>query len=204
MNHETAQPFLKRFIPVIALTAICWLVFLFDAVVCQGGLNRCGIVPRHLGSLAGVIWEPFLHASFRHLAANTLPLLVLGILLCGRTRGEFVTVTVGGILIGGVLTWLFGRSACHVGASGLIFCYFGYLASLALFRRTFGTLALSVVCIVAYGGMARGILPTATPVSWESHLFGLVAGVALAGLIAKLKREPGKSDDLPAVGSPKL
>jgi len=204
MNHETGQPLLKRFIPVIVLTAICWLVFLFDAVVCQGGLNRFGIVPRHLGSLAGVIWAPFLHASLRHLAANTLPLLVLGILLCGRTRGEFVTVTLGGILIGGVLTWLFGRSACHVGASGLIFCYFGYLASLALFRRTFGTLALSVVCIVAYGGMARGILPTATPVSWESHLFGLAAGVALAWLIAKLKREPGKSDDLPTPGSLRL
>jgi membrane associated rhomboid family serine protease len=204
MNSETRKPLLKRFTPIIALTAICWLVFLFDSLVCQGGLDRYGIVPRHLGSLAGIIWSPFLHVSFRHLAANTLPLLVLGIILCGHSRREFVAVTVGGILIGGVLTWLFGRSASHIGASGLIFCYFGYLASLAWFRRTFGTLVLSVVCILAYGGMVRGILPTTTPISWESHFFGLITGVVLAWLIAKLKSEPGGPANLPGPGDLKL
>jgi membrane associated rhomboid family serine protease len=200
MNDETKQPLLKRFMPIIALTAICWLVFLFDSLVCQGGLNRFGVVPRHFSSLAGVIWAPFLHTSFRHLTANTLPLLVLGVILCGRSRGEFVAVTVGGILIGGVFTWLFARNACHVGASGLIFCYFGYLASLALFRRTFGTLVLSVLCILAYGGMVRGILPTTTPISWESHFFGLVAGVVLGWLSAKLKREPSEPAGLITAG----
>ena len=196
MNSDTRQPFLKRFIPIIVLTAICWLVLLFDALLCNGGLNRFGITPRHVSSLAGIIWAPFLHASFRHLAANTLPLLVLGAMICGRSRVEFAAVTVGGMLLGGGLTWLFARTACHIGASGLIFCYFGYITSLALFRRTFGTLALSFVCILAYGGMVRGIVPTATPVSWESHFFGLIAGVVLAWLSAKLKGRPSEPADL--------
>src|SRR5882724_9483889 len=170
---------MKRFIPILTLTAICWLVFLVNNIILHGQFIQYGIIPRQVASLPGIIYSPFLHASFRHLAANTMPLLVLGAILCGRSRAEFVWVTVGGILLGGGLTWLLARSADHIGASGLIFCYFGYLASLALFRRTFGTLLLSVVCVLGYGGMLRGVLPTSSAVSWEGHIAGLIAGIAL-------------------------
>jgi membrane associated rhomboid family serine protease len=180
----------KRFSSIITLTAVCWLVFGLNGLIGQGHLAQHGIIPRHLGGLFGIIWAPFLHASFQHLAANTVPLLVLGAIVCARGKGEFAVVTVGGILLGGILTWLFARSANHIGASGLIFCYFGYLASLAWFNRTFGTLCLSVVCILAYGGMIKGILPTMAGISWEGHLAGLMAGVALGSFMSKLKQEP--------------
>jgi len=181
---------LKRFTPIITLTAACWLVFVLNNLIWQGHIAQHGIIPRHLGSLTGILWSPFLHASYQHLAANTVPLLILGGIICVRGKGEFVAVTVGGILLGGILTWLFARSACHIGASGLIFCYFGYVASLACFNRTFGTLCLSVACIVAYGGMIKGLLPTLTGISWEGHLAGLVAGVALGSLMSKLRKTP--------------
>jgi membrane associated rhomboid family serine protease len=181
---------IKRITPILALTAACWLVFALNNLVWQGHLDQHGIIPRHLAGLTGIIWAPFLHASFQHLAANTVPLLVLGAIICARGKGEFVVVTVGGILLGGGLTWLFARNACHIGASGLIFCYFGYVASLAWFNRTFGTLCLSVLCILGYGGMIRGILPTLAGVSWEGHLAGLVTGVALGAFMSKLKKEP--------------
>jgi membrane associated rhomboid family serine protease len=190
---------LKRFIPIVALTALCWLVLGLNSLIWHGNLAQYGIVPRHLGSLPGIIWAPFLHASVAHLAANTLPLLILGAILCGRSRAEFAVVTGLGILLTGGLTWLFARNACHIGASGLIFCYFGYLASLAWFQRTFGTLCLSLVCIVGYGGLIRGVVPTSAPISWESHLAGLVAGIALASVTAKLKK-PAK--DLTGLTSP--
>ena len=180
----------KRFTPILALTAACWLVFALNNLFWQGHLAQHGIIPRHVAGLTGILWAPFLHASFQHLAANTFPLLVLGAIICARGKGQFAIVTVGGILLGGILTWLFARNACHIGASGLIFCYFGYLASLAWFNRTFGTLCLSVVCIVAFGGMIRGIFPTLTAISWEGHLAGLVAGVALGSFMSKLKHEP--------------
>jgi membrane associated rhomboid family serine protease len=180
----------KRFAPILTLTAACWLVFVLNNLFWQGRLAEHGIIPRQLGSLTGILWAPFLHASFKHLAANTVPLLVLGAIICARGKGEFAVVTVGGILVGGILTWLFARSACHIGASGLIFCYFGYVASLAWFNRTFGTLCLSVVCILAYGGMIKGILPTLTPISWEGHLAGLVAGVTLGSFMSNPKQEP--------------
>jgi membrane associated rhomboid family serine protease len=179
---------IKRFTPILGLTAACWLIFLVNNLIFKGHFDQYGITPRQVSSLPGIIYAPFLHASYEHLAANTLPLLILGAIICGRSRGEFVVVTVLGILVTGGLTWLFARSACHIGASGLIFCYFGYLASLAYFNRTFGALCLSVVCILGYGGMIRGILPTSTRISWESHLGGLVAGAALAWLMAKLSR----------------
>jgi membrane associated rhomboid family serine protease len=180
---------MKRFTPIILLLAVCWGVFVVNNLVLGGALTRFGITPRHLGSLPGIIWAPFLHASFGHLAANTLPLLVLGAILCARSQVEFIETTVGGILIGGALTWLFARNACHVGASGLVFCYFGFLTSRAYFDRTLVTLLLAVICMVIYGGMMRGLLPTTFAVSWESHVAGLVAGVALAGLIAVQKRK---------------
>jgi membrane associated rhomboid family serine protease len=122
--------------------------------------------------------------------------LILGSIICGRSRSEFVAVTVAGIVLGGGLTWLFARNACHIGASGLIFCYFGYLASLAYFKRTFGTLLLSVLCILGYGGMIRGIVPTSAGISWESHLAGLVAGIALAALMAKPNKTPSGPTDI--------
>jgi membrane associated rhomboid family serine protease len=187
---------LKRFTPILTLVALCWLIFVINNLLWHGRLDQYGIVPRRLGSLPGILWAPLLHGSFGHLAANTLPLLVLGGIICGRSRAEFAAIAIGGTLLSGGLTWLLARNACHIGASGLIFCFFGYLASLAWFRRTFGTLVLSAVCILGYGGILRGILPTSTAVSWEGHIAGLVAGIALAWLASKSspphKDDPGR------------
>jgi membrane associated rhomboid family serine protease len=192
---------LKRFTPILALTAVCWLVFGLNRLIWKGQLIQHGVIPRHLDGLAGILWAPFLHVSYAHLAANTLPLLVLGGIICGRGKLEFAAVTAGGILLGGSLTWLFARSACHVGASGLIFCYFGYLASLAYFKRTFGALCLSVICLLGYGGILKGILPTLAGISWEGHLAGLLSGIALASLMpARQQPTTPAADSLPTRG----
>lgn len=180
----------KRFLPILIVTALCWLIFPINNLLLNGQLASYGIIPRHVNSLPGILLAPFLHASYAHLLANTLPLLALGGILCARSRGEFIIVTVIGIVLGGGLTWLVGRNATHIGASGLIFCYFGYLASLAYFHRSFGTLCVSVLCILAYGGILRGVLPTSAAVSWEGHLTGLVAGVILAWFVSKVKKTP--------------
>jgi membrane associated rhomboid family serine protease len=181
---------IKRFTPVLALTALCWLVFLVNNLMLGGHFDQYGIVPRRISSLPGILFTPFLHGSYEHLVANTVPLLILGGIICARGRGEFIIVTAAGILLGGGLTWLFARNACHIGASGLIFCYFGYLASLAWFNRTFLSLCISVLCIVGYGGIIRGVVPTSTAISWESHLSGLVTGIVVAAFVAKLKKTP--------------
>jgi membrane associated rhomboid family serine protease len=179
---------MKRFAPIITFTVVCWVVFVANNLILHGSLTRFGITPRHISSLPGILWSPFLHASFRHLAANTLPLLLLGAILCARSRAEFIIVTAGGILLGGVLTWLLARNACHVGASGLIFCYFGFLTSRAYFDRTFVTFLLAVICMAIYGGIMRGLLPTSGAISWESHVAGLIAGIVTARVITNRRR----------------
>jgi membrane associated rhomboid family serine protease len=121
----------NRLVPALALPLICWAVFLVNNVLMGGSLTGHGIIPRHTSSLPGIVWSPFLHVSLQHLIANTLPLLILGLIICARGRGEFAAAVASGILLGGGLTWLFARTACHVGASGLVFTFFGYVASLA-------------------------------------------------------------------------
>ena len=184
---------LKRLTPVLVLVAVCWAVFVVNNLILSGHLNQYGIRPRHLGGLSGIIWSAFLHGSLRHLMANTVPLAVLGGILCLRDRNEFGIITVLGIVLTGGLTWLIGRNAYHIGASGLIFCFFGYLASLAFFERKIGTLLLSIVCIIGYGGMIRGLLPTSGAVSWEGHLAGFISGITLAWFYSNLKQAPGEN-----------
>ena len=179
---------LRRLIPILGFTALCWGVFLVNHTVFSDHLIQYGIRPRHMGGLPGILWSPFLHGSFKHLAANTFPLLIFGGILCLRGRGEFTGVTLAGIILSGGFVWLLGRSAYHIGASSLIFCYFGYLASLAFFERKVGNLFLSILCIVVYGGILRGIVPTSAAISWEGHLLGLLSGIALAWFIANVKK----------------
>lgn len=177
---------IKRFTPVITLVALCWLFFAVNNLALGGYLGRFGIIPRHLAGIPGILWAPLLHASLKHLLANTVPLLVLGGILCARGKAEFSVVALTGTLLSGAATWVFARPASHIGASSLIFCFFGYLASMACFRRTFGTLLLSAACILVYGGLLRGIVPTSTAVSWEGHVAGLFSGVVLAWAAAKI------------------
>jgi membrane associated rhomboid family serine protease len=186
-SKSSDEGFISRLIPIIGLVAICWAVFVVNNLMSHAHLNQYGIVPRRIDSLPGILFAPFLHASFKHLLANSVPLLVLGAVLCGRSKGEFIVVSVCGILFGGGLTWLFARHAAHIGASGLVFCFFGYISSLALFKRNIWTLCLSIVCVIGYGGIVRGILPTSAAVSWEGHLAGLLTGIGTAWFYSKVE-----------------
>jgi membrane associated rhomboid family serine protease len=186
----SGKPTVHRFIPILGLVAVCWGVFTVNNLLFHGAFLQYGIIPRRISGLLGIIWSPFLHASLKHLTANTLPLLVLGAIICGRSRREFAVVTFLGALLTGALTWLLGREAIHIGASGLVFCFFGYLSSLAYFKRNFPTLLLSVICLIGYGGMLRGVLPTSGPVSWESHIAGALSGIVMAWFISKANGNP--------------
>lgn len=190
-RRDTARtPWLSRFTPVLVFTGVCWLMFVINNLLLDGRWSQHGIVPRHLSGLPGILWAPFLHNSFAHLVANTVPLLVLGTIIAGRGKAEFVGVTAAGVLLSGGLTWVVARTGSHAGASGLIFCFFGYLTSLAYFRKTFGSLLVAILCLLAYGGMLRGIVPTSNAVSWEGHAAGLVSGVVLAWMGTRLKETP--------------
>ena len=165
---------------VIAVVAIMWLGELVDAIILDDTLERQGIQPRSLRGLDGILIAPFLHDGLGHLIANTIPLAVLtGLVLIGGTR-RWIQVSVVVILVGGFATWLLARSANHIGASGLVFGYLGFMLAAGFFERSLRDIALGVVTGLAYGGLLFGVLPTRPGISWEGHLFGLAAGVLAA------------------------
>ena len=159
---------------------LCWLVFLVNNLLLGGRFSHLGIVPRTVSGLSGILLAPLLHASFHHILANTVPLLMLGGIISFRSPATYVSVTVAGTIISGTLIWLLARPGCHLGASGLVFCYFGYVIGLAWFQRTIVHILLAIACGVVYGGLIWGLSPFQSGVSWEAHGAGLVAGILLA------------------------
>ena len=94
-----------------------WAVFIASWVF--PGLDQYGVVPRRISGLVGIAAMPFLHANLPHILSNTVPLFVLLVLLAG-SRAESWEVVVLITVLGGLLLWIFGREAVHIGASGLI------------------------------------------------------------------------------------
>jgi membrane associated rhomboid family serine protease len=84
------------------------------------------------------------------------------------------------VLAGGAGVWLIGRPAYHVGASALVFGYFGYLLARGLFDRRIQSLSIAALVVFAYGGLFWGLMPRVSFVSWEGHLCGFLAGIVAA------------------------
>ncbi len=178
----------KRSLLVIgSLLAVMWGVELVDWI---GGrwleFDQFGIVPRRLSGLLGIPLAPFLHAGWSHLAANTLPFAILGLFVVGRGERTFWSVSAGIVVWGGLAVWLLGRSqTVHVGASGLIFGYFGYLVALGVIEHSVVSIVRALVVGLFYGSIIWGVLPNHRGISWEGHLFGLLAGIAMAWLTGR-------------------
>lgn len=166
---------------ILGLVAFVWAVEVVNWTL-DHQLSRFGILPRRVDGLAGIPLSPLLHGSIRHASVNTVPLLVLGGLVSLYGVGVFFRSSLVIVLLGGAAIWLFGRSSVHVGASGLIFGYFGFLVARGWYDRKLGSILVAVLTVFLYGGIVWGVLPSAGQVSWEAHLFGLLAGVVAARL----------------------
>ncbi|MCK5243241.1 rhomboid family intramembrane serine protease [bacterium] len=161
---------------LLGLLLIFWVIGIVNAIL-QNQLLQYGIMPRTVTGLRGIIFSPFLHHGFSHLMLNSLPFLVLGGLVMLRGAHTFVVISLLITLLSGAGVWVFGRPAYHVGASGLIFGYFGFLLAAGWYERKFSSLLIAVAVLLLYGGLIWGVLPLRTHVSWEGHLFGFIAGV---------------------------
>jgi len=174
-----------------------WLLEVADQFVFGTRLDSLGIRPWSISGLRGILFAPFLHAGFPHLIANTIPFLILGWLVMIKRIRDFVLVTFIVMLISGLGIWFFGSPrSIHLGASSLIFGYFGFLLLRGYFERSPHAILLSVVVGLLYGGMLWGVLPQAYGISWQGHLFGFFGGGLAAYLMAD-RPELGSDDDLP-------
>ena len=183
MNRDHMRAFFRRAAGLVAFVALLWAVHLLNWIIGYGLNPAFGLIPRYLGGLDGVIAMPLLHGSFAHLMGNTPPLLVMGGLLVATTTRALLPVNAVVIGLSGGLVWLFGSSAIHIGASGLVFGWFGFLVVRGLVDRSPITLGAALLVGVLYGSLLWGVLPGQPGVSWEAHLFSAIAGAAAAALV---------------------
>ncbi len=178
---------------LVFVVGLMWAIEIVDFFL-GGALNSFGIIPRSVIGLRGILFAPFLHGNFAHLIANTVPFVTLGWFVMLRRTSDFFGVTAIVMLISGLGTWLIApTNTVHIGASGVIFGYLGFLISRGYFERSFGSVLFSVIVGLAYGGLIWGVLPGQLGISWQGHLFGFVGGIAAAWLIADSRAERRRS-----------
>jgi membrane associated rhomboid family serine protease len=173
-----------------AFVGSIWLVFFLSVALPFLHLNRHGVVPRTLGGLQGILFAPWLHASMMHLIANTGGLLILGWLCTWPRIANFWQATIGAMLGAGLCAWLLGAPyTVHIGASGLVFGYAGYLVARGYYTRHVLAMLVALFVAASYGlTMLFGVMPIYPGVSWQSHLGGALGGILAARAAARSAR----------------
>jgi len=173
----------KRFINAarfpILLVATLWTVKIIEQITDQS-FAEYGLQPRKVEGLLGIVGAVFLHADWKHLFNNSIPLLILGSSLFYFYKEVAWKVIIWVVIMGGLWTWISARESVHIGASGLLYGLFSFLLFSGFIRRNKQLLSISFLVAFLYGSLVWGLLPIDYRVSWESHLWGFIAGIVLA------------------------
>jgi len=176
----------------LGFVALVWLIQLLNSVLGLE-LGRFGVRPRELAGLPGILLAPLLHGGFPHLAANSLPLLVLGTGILYLYPCAVLKVIPAVYLGPGIAVWLFANAGTsHAGASGLVYGLFSYIFISGLIRRDQRAIAASLLVCFLYGALVWGVLPIQPGVSWETHLSAALIGLVLAIALRHLDIPPRK------------
>ncbi|PHS15702.1 MAG: rhomboid family intramembrane serine protease [Kangiella sp.] len=169
---------------VVYIFCLMWIVYFLDFLI-PGSLTSWGIQPRSLSGLLGIVFAPILHHGMWHILSNSIPLLVLGILLHVGHKQDQLKIIIGICFIGGIGTWSFGSTAIHVGASGLIMGLWSLLITSAIVNRSPLSILTGIVAFVVYAGFLFTVIDVRAHISWSSHVFGLIAGFLIAKMLDK-------------------
>nr|WP_320022671.1 rhomboid family intramembrane serine protease [uncultured Draconibacterium sp.] len=183
--------------PAIFVLAL-WIVKIIELT---SGLSfvEFGIYPRHINGLQGVLFSPFIHSDFNHLISNSLPFFILGFMLIYFYRRISYRIFFLLYILSGISTWIMGREAWHIGASGVVYAMATFHFVSGIIRSDVRLLTLSAIVVFLYGGLVWGLLPIRPEISWEGHLSGAIFGVALAFYYRKyiVRREKFDWEDEP-------
>jgi membrane associated rhomboid family serine protease len=164
---------------------VMWLVKIVE-ILFELDLSGFGIYPLSARGVPGIIFSPFIHADFKHLFNNSLPLFFLSTALFYFYSEVALKVFILTFFLTGLLVWIGGRDAWHIGASGLVYGLASFLFFSGIIRRYFRLIALSLLIVFIYGSMVWGLFPGVYKnVSWESHMLGFFSGIVLAVIFRK-------------------
>lgn len=192
--HRERRLWISAVLPAAGVLLL-WCVHLLDLGF-ELDLYRYGTYPRTFHGAVGILLSPFVHGDLEHLVNNSIPLFVLGWALLyffPRLAGRVILAS---WLVSGCWVWLSARSSYHIGASGVVYGMAAFLFTSGLLRRQRALMGLSLLVVFLYGGLIWGVFPLFPKVSWESHLWGAVAGTAMAFLyrtVPSAVHEPGSS-----------
>jgi membrane associated rhomboid family serine protease len=168
-----------------AIVALMWVLEIVDLAL-DHRLDQYGIEPRDVDGLDGVLTAPFLHVGFGHLIGNTLPFVVMGVVIAFEGPLRLVGVTVITALVSGLGTWLIApEGTIHLGASGVVFGYATYLIARGAFNRRLMEIGIGVAVAVIWGSALLAGLEPQQGISWQGHLFGAIGGVVAARVLAR-------------------
>lgn len=171
----------------LALCALLWLMLVLDGVF-NLHLYRLAVYPRDPQHLFGILFSPLVHGSFEHLVGNTLPLLILMTASFWRYPRASRWVMPVVWVLSGIGIWLFGRGAYHYGASGLTHGLMFFTFVSGILRKDRAATAIALGVFFLYGTMIWGVFPADPSISYESHLFGAMAGVLMAVFLRNMDR----------------
>ena len=181
MKSKTKEILKYIKLPLIFIIII-WAVKLFEYFF-EINLGFLGIYPLKLKGLIGIITSPLIHASFKHLYSNTVPLFILSVMLFYFYKEISLKIFIYIYLLTGIWVWFGARPAYHIGASGIIYGLASFLIFSGIIRKNYKLLSASFIVILLYGGLIWGVFPDfalKNNISWESHLWGSIAGLSLA------------------------
>jgi membrane associated rhomboid family serine protease len=181
------------------LVMTMWLLEVVDTID-HHKLDQYGIEPRDADGLIGIVAAPFLHAGFGHLIGNTVPFVVMGVLIALGGAARVLAVTGIVALVSGLGVWLIGpEHTNHIGASGIVFGYATYLITRGFYNRSALEIVIGIAIAAIFGTALLGGLAPQEGISWQGHLFGAIGGVIAARLLMRDRdRGPDAHPALPA------
>ncbi|MGW1531492.1 rhomboid family intramembrane serine protease [Streptomyces aureus] len=169
----------KAFFVMFGFLAVVWLVQLANFADHYAFSREYGVVSGDIATLPDIISAPFLHWSWAHIESNSGPLFVFGFLAAYRGVTRFLGLSLLVAVTSGLVVWFFERGDVEtVGASGLIFGYFGYVVVRGVFDRHLIDTLIGVVMAASFAYMLTVAVPGTPGVSWLGHLGGLIGGLA--------------------------
>ncbi len=171
---------LKRQFKVVFVLLLTLMAVELINILSGRALHQFGIIPREWIGLRGIVLSPFIHGGIWHFSANILPLCIFVFLAMQYGMRCFIRASLTIMLLTGLLVWIFARDAVHIGASGMVYGYFGFLLLAGLISRRLLPMIMTLLVGATYGGLIFGVLPTQSFVSWESHMAGFLVGLLAA------------------------
>ena len=163
---------------------IIWSVKIFE-IVFDYDFTEYGVLPRKFNGLTGILFSPLIHSDVNHLLSNSLPVIILCLLIFNFYSQIAKKIFIYLYFISGLWLWCIGRESFHIGASGLIYAMASFLFFSGILRKNSQLSAVALLVIFIYGGLFWGLFPIHKNVSWEGHLTGFIAGILVSFIFRK-------------------